>query len=78
MEKTTTPEIQRANLATVALQILTLELHPNYFDFLDKPSKDAVGLACEQLKLLGAVNSVDSIILTPLGRKMSKFPLDPR
>lgn len=48
------------------------------FDFLDKPPGEAVQAAFEQLKLLGAVESVDSVNLTPLGRKMAKFPLDPR
>ncbi|XP_028131379.1 ATP-dependent RNA helicase DHX33 [Diabrotica virgifera virgifera] len=78
MRKTTIPEIQRANLGTVALQLLALGIHANKFDFMDAPPKEAITAAFEQLKLLGAVEDVDSIQLTLLGKKMARFPLDPR
>lgn len=78
MQKTSVPEIQRANLTSVALQLLALGVHAVYFDFLDKPPKESVLAAFEQLKLLGAIESVDSTSLTALGKKMVKFPLDPR
>ncbi|CAG9863027.1 unnamed protein product [Phyllotreta striolata] len=78
MKKSTVPEIRRANLLTVSLQLLALGVHANYFDFLDKPPKEATVAAFEQLQLLGAVDDVNSICLTPVGRKMAKFPLDPR
>ncbi|XP_072445354.1 ATP-dependent RNA helicase DHX33 isoform X1 [Chiloscyllium punctatum] len=76
----TVPEIQRCNLASVMLQLLALRI-PNIltFDFMSKPSPDAVRAAIEQLELLGAIECKDSqIILTQLGKKMAAFPLEPR
>ncbi|XP_069470700.1 ATP-dependent RNA helicase DHX33 [Ambystoma mexicanum] len=76
----TVPEIQRCNLASVMLQLLAIRI-PNIltFDFMSKPSPEAVRAAIEQLKLLGAVEQKeDQILLTSLGRKMAAFPLDPR
>ncbi|KAF5274963.1 hypothetical protein FQR65_LT04306 [Abscondita terminalis] len=78
LQKSTIPEIQRANLSTVAIQLLALGIHAVNFDFMDKPLKDSITAAFEQLKLLGAVETVESKNLTPLGRKMVQFPLDPR
>ncbi|KAJ8917565.1 hypothetical protein NQ315_005614 [Exocentrus adspersus] len=78
MKKTAVPEIQRANLNSVVLQLLALGVHALHFDFMDKPPKESILAAFEQLKQLGAIEDIDSINLTPLGRKMAKFPLDPR
>ncbi|NXS95593.1 DHX33 helicase, partial [Jacana jacana] len=79
-DKMTIPEIQRCNLASVMLQLLALRV-PNVltFDFMSKPSPDAIQAAIEQLELLGAVErKEDQLVLTPLGRKMSAFPLEPK
>ncbi|XP_059828909.1 ATP-dependent RNA helicase DHX33 [Hypanus sabinus] len=76
----TIPEIQRCNLSSVMLQLLALGI-PNIltFDFISKPSPDAVRAAIEQLEQLGAVEHKDNqISLTPLGKKMAAFPLEPR
>uniref|UniRef100_UPI00398E8330 ATP-dependent RNA helicase DHX33 isoform X1 n=2 Tax=Pristiophorus japonicus TaxID=55135 RepID=UPI00398E8330 len=76
----TVPEIQRCNLASVMLQLLALRI-PNIltFDFISKPSPDAVRAAIEHLELLGAVERKDNqIVLTPMGKKMAAFPLEPR
>ncbi|XP_041052432.1 ATP-dependent RNA helicase DHX33 isoform X2 [Carcharodon carcharias] len=76
----TVPEIQRCNLASVMLQLLALRI-PNIltFDFISKPSPDAVRAAIEQLELLGAVEHKNNqITLTPMGKKMAAFPLEPR
>ncbi|CAG9814092.1 unnamed protein product [Phaedon cochleariae] len=78
MRKSNVPEIQRANLTTVALQLLALGIHSVNFDFMDKPQKDAVLAAFEQLKMLGAVDNIMANGLTSLGKKIAKFPLDPR
>lgn len=78
MKKTTIPEIQRANLTIVAIELLALGIHAIYFDFMDKPPRESILAGFEQLKLLGAIDSVDSDKLTPLGQKLAKFPLDPR
>lgn len=76
MQKSTVPEILRANLTTVILQVLALGIDARTFDFMDKPPKEALDAAYEQLRLLGAVDSVDC--LTALGKQMAIFPLDPR
>ena len=40
---------------------------------------DAIRAAIEQLNLLGAVeHKEDQLVLTPLGRKMAAFPLEPK
>ncbi|KAG8587355.1 hypothetical protein GDO81_005643 [Engystomops pustulosus] len=80
LEKMTVPEIQRCNLASVVLQLLVLRV-PNIltFDFVSKPSPDSLQSAIEQLDLLGAVEKKeDQLILTPLGKKMAAFPLEPK
>lgn len=78
MQKSTIPEIQRANLTSVVLQLLALDIHALYFDFMDKPPEDAIVAAFNQLKLLGAVDNIEKCSLTSLGEQMVKFPLDPR
>lgn len=78
MKKTSIPEIQRANLTTVAMELLALNVHAVYFDFIDKPPRESILAAFEQLKLLETIDSVDSDKLTVLGAKCAKFPLDPR
>ncbi|XP_019764304.2 ATP-dependent RNA helicase DHX33 [Dendroctonus ponderosae] len=79
MRPSSIPEIQRANLNSVALQMFALGVRMSDFDFMDSPPKNAINAAFVQLKLLGAIDSVsESITLTELGKKMVKFPLDPR
>ncbi|KAF4073032.1 hypothetical protein AMELA_G00254170 [Ameiurus melas] len=76
----TVPEIQRCNLAGVMLQLLALGV-PDVlnFDFMSKPSPESMRMAGEQLDLLGAVERKDDqVSLTPLGKKMACFPLEPR
>ncbi|XP_064629745.1 ATP-dependent RNA helicase DHX33-like [Lineus longissimus] len=75
----TIPEIQRCNLASVLLQLLAMGIHDLVnFDFMDRPSTEAINNAIEQLVLLEAVEKEDILKLTDLGKKMSAFPLDPR
>ncbi|XP_047403255.1 ATP-dependent RNA helicase DHX33 isoform X1 [Sciurus carolinensis] len=79
-EKMTMPEIQRCNLASVMLQLLAMKV-PNVltFDFMSKPSPDHIQAAIAQLDLLGALeHKDDQLTLTPIGRKMAAFPLEPR
>ncbi|XP_054022396.1 ATP-dependent RNA helicase DHX33 [Dryobates pubescens] len=80
LDRMTVPEIQRCNLASVVLHLLALRV-PNVltFDFMSKPSPEAIQAAIEQLDLLGAVErKEDQIVLTPLGRRMAAFPLEPK
>ncbi|KAM6969733.1 ATP-dependent RNA helicase DHX33 [Aplochiton taeniatus] len=76
----TVPEIQRCNLASVVLQLMALGI-PDVmnFDFMSKPSPEAMRCAVEHLELLGAVErKEDQVSLTALGKKMASFPLEPR
>lgn len=76
----TVPEIQRCNLASVMLQLMALGI-PDVmnFDFMSKPSPEAVRSAVEHLELLGAVERKEGqVFLTALGKKMASFPLEPR
>ncbi|XP_046876500.1 ATP-dependent RNA helicase DHX33 isoform X2 [Hypomesus transpacificus] len=76
----TVPEIQRCNLASVVLQLMALGI-PDVmnFDFMSKPSPEAMRSALEQLQLLGAVErKEEQVSLTALGKKMASFPLEPR
>lgn len=75
----TVPEIQRCNLSSVVLQLLALGISDIVnFDFMDKPSTESIIAAVHQLHNLGAVVKETSIKLTPVGRKMAAFPLEPR
>lgn len=72
----TDPEILRTNLASVMLQMSSLQLGAlGDFPFLDAPDNRAVNDAVQLLRELGAL---DGDRLTRLGRSMSSLPLDPR
>ncbi|XP_070839652.1 ATP-dependent RNA helicase DHX33 [Chaetodon trifascialis] len=76
----TVPEIQRCNLAGVMLQLMALGIPDvTNFDFMSKPSPEAIRSAVEHLELLGAVERKEGqVFLTALGKKMASFPLEPR
>uniref|UniRef100_A0A4W6EG49 RNA helicase n=1 Tax=Lates calcarifer TaxID=8187 RepID=A0A4W6EG49_LATCA len=69
----TVPEIQRCNLAGVMLQLMALGIQDVInFDFMSKPSPEAVRSAVEHLELLGAVERKEGqVSLTALGKKMA-------
>lgn len=76
-ERFTAPEILRSNLADVILQTKTLGLGPiEEFPFLEPPRPDAIRDGYKTLFELGAVTEQHE--LTPLGRKLSRLPVDPR
>ncbi|WP_035217055.1 ATP-dependent RNA helicase HrpA [Desulfobulbus elongatus] len=73
----TPPEIQRANLAEVILQMIDLHLgDPSRFPFIDPPPGTAIREGYRLLAELGAI--VGENRLTANGRLMAKLPLDPR
>lgn len=73
----TTPEIQRANLAAVILQLKTLKLGTiEAFPFLDPPKSNAINDGIRTLRELNAID--DRQDLTLLGRRISRLPVDPR
>lgn len=75
-EENPTPEIQRVNLSNVVLLLKTMFVKDILgFEYLDKPKRQSLILAIEQLFALQALDVEGE--LTLLGRKMAEFPLDP-
>merc|ERR1719453_92328 len=73
---TTVPEIQRTNLANVVLLLKSIGIkNLLQFAFMDPPPQDTILNSMFQLWMLGALDNLGDI--TPLGSKMSQFPLDP-
>ncbi len=72
-----TPEIQRANLAGVILQMRHLKLGDvDRFPFMDPPERRYVSDGYRLLEVLGAIDRQRE--LTGLGRTLAALPLDPR
>ncbi|EIW71616.1 hypothetical protein TREMEDRAFT_67867 [Tremella mesenterica DSM 1558] len=70
------PEIQRTNLANTVLLLKTLGVRNLLeFDFMDPPPQENILNSMYQLWVLGALDNVGD--LTPTGRKMSDFPMEP-
>ena len=75
--KFTDPEILRSSLAGVILRMKSLHLgNVEQFPFLEAPRPKAIADGYQLLSELGAVD--DDNELTPMGRELSKLPLDPR
>ncbi|MBW9213473.1 ATP-dependent RNA helicase HrpA [Mumia sp. zg.B53] len=78
----TDPEILRTNLASVLLQMASLDLGPvEDFPFLDPPDRRAVRDGVGLLEELGALSDGARGMrssLTTVGRQVAAFPLDPR
>ncbi|KAI9889872.1 MAG: Cyclin-dependent kinase catalytic subunit [Vezdaea aestivalis] len=76
LDENTTPEIQRTNLNSVVLLLMSLGINDLVeFDFMDPPPAETLMRALEQLYALGSLN--DRGELTKLGRQMAEFPTDP-
>ncbi len=87
----TVPEIQRTNLSNTVLYLKALHIGDIVgFDFLDAPSEDQIVQVCvrspwhmrpdgeQALMLLHTLGAIDDQgVITPLGVKMSSFPLEP-
>uniref|UniRef100_A0A182P4P2 RNA helicase n=1 Tax=Anopheles epiroticus TaxID=199890 RepID=A0A182P4P2_9DIPT len=72
----TVPEIQRTNLANTVLLLKSLGVSDLLqFHFMDPPPQDNILNSLYQLWILGALDHTGA--LTPLGRQMAEFPLDP-
>lgn len=76
----TDPEITRTHLSSVILQMLALGLGEiNNFDFIQAPQEKFIKDGVRLLQELNAVVTQNSKLrLTPIGRNMSRFPLDPK
>ena len=77
LQEQTYPEILRSKMENVVLTLKKLGIDDLvHFDFMDPPAPETLMRALELLNYLGALD--DEGELTPLGRKMSEFPLDPQ
>lgn len=75
--KFTDPEILRSSLAGVILRMKALRLgEVDRFPFLEPPRPKAIADGYQLLAELGATD--DDNELTPLGKELSRLPLDPR
>jgi ATP-dependent helicase HrpA len=75
----TDPEVLRTNLASVILQMASLGLgEVEAFPFLEPPDRRQVRDGVALLHELRALDPSATEPLTPLGRKLAWFPIDPR
>merc|ERR1719253_329491 len=72
----TIPEIQRTNLSNVVLLLKSMGIKNLLeFGFMDPPPQETILNSMFQLWMLGALDNLGDI--TPTGKKMVSFPLDP-
>ncbi|TMW58519.1 hypothetical protein Poli38472_010078 [Pythium oligandrum] len=77
LSKETIPQMQRTNLASVALHLLSMGIQDiAHFEFVSPPSPEALIRALEVLYSLGAVDEQCRLI-EPLGTQMAEFPVAP-
>ncbi|XAR65292.1 RNA helicase [Bertholletia excelsa] len=77
LKDSTDPEIRRCNLSNVILQLKALGVDDVVgFDFMEKPSREAIIKSLESLYLLGALNE-EYKLSDPVGYQMARFPLEP-
>jgi len=80
----TDPEILRTNLASVILQMLALKLGKiDEFPFVEPPEQRNITDGFRLLEEIGAINkgtfsTQNNMGLTPIGRQVSRLPVDPR
>lgn len=73
----TDPEILRVNLASVILQMLSMQIGDVFdYPFLNKPERKHINDGLKLLEELGAVSAQRQV--TEIGRKLAKLPVDPR
>ena len=73
----TEPELRRSSLGGVILSMADLRLGPiEEFPFLDPPASGAIREGYRELLELGALDERSR--LTPLGRQLVRFPVEPR
>jgi ATP-dependent helicase HrpA len=75
----TEPEILRTNLASVILSMTALGLGEiEDFGFVDPPDSRQIRDGVDLLRELGALKPGRILELTPVGRRLSRLPIDPR
>jgi ATP-dependent helicase HrpB len=75
LRKDREPDIQRIDLAGTLLDLAAWGADPRVFEWFEAPPADASERAWRLLERLGAV---EGRTLTPLGRRMQRFPVHPR
>jgi pre-mRNA-splicing factor ATP-dependent RNA helicase DHX15/PRP43 len=76
LDEQTYPEILRSNLGSTVLVLCKLGVTDLvHFDFMDPPAPETLMRALELLNFLGALDDDGNI--TPFGKLISEFPLDP-
>lgn len=71
----TVPDIMRANLFSVTLQLKAMGIDLAFVELIDCPKREAVAAALEKLRYLEALD--DDGLLTPLGGRMAQLSIDP-
>ncbi|KAG6334332.1 hypothetical protein ID866_4756 [Astraeus odoratus] len=71
----TEPEIRRCSLTQSVLELKCLDRDLEAVEFMDPPDISSVGAALKTLWILGALDNTKE--LTPLGRQMASFPVEP-
>lgn len=79
----TDPEILRTNLASVILQMLALKFGTiDQFPFVQAPEQRNINDGFRLLEEIGAIgnkrNAHGQAVMTDIGRKLSRLPIDPR
>jgi len=85
LPKTTQPEIQRSNLFSFVLTVKSFGIdNMLHFDWITPPSVSALMYALSTLYGLGAISSSlsddgdpNAVPITPLGKQLNEFPVDP-
>ncbi|CAL5389617.1 unnamed protein product [Camellia sinensis] len=77
LRDSTIPEITRCNLSNIILKLKALGVDDFFgFDFMEKPSRDAVIKSLEILVLLDAITE-EYKLSNPVGHQMARLPLKP-
>eukprot|EP00033_Pygsuia_biforma_P000224 GCRY01000282.1.p1 GENE.GCRY01000282.1~~GCRY01000282.1.p1 ORF type:complete len:685 (+),score=178.68 GCRY01000282.1:207-2261(+) len=79
LHPSTLPEILRTDMSSVVLQMMCMGVKDvRTFPYMDQPPREAIAHALSALLALAALEpKTAQIALTPLGRQMARFPLDP-
>ena len=71
-------EIHRCSLSSVVLHLKALGINDVLsFDFIESPKRSALVKALDDLALLNAIERGKESQLTPIGKKLVEFPLEP-
>lgn len=75
-EEFSIPEIERVPLEDVVLRLMSMNIDIRQMDFIHRPNEDNIVTAIRLLKKLDIVT--DNNIIKPIGKEITKLPLDLR